>query len=284
LSKPFAGFIRSSLDLFAGMEKAGTVISPPGFVGGASEVYPGHIWNILGGDRTLPKKSTEEGRRARRRILEALGVCGLPSLPTHDQNDACVSALLAAAADGVVPGVIPHAIGSPLLIDRFGVLREGPMVIPRVLPEAADLISCALHDFRFVARSESDVAASARPVGDDVDGTRSGPPAGSPDELLDYLIQKALEGRPHVCTYSWAYLRLFKIPYRRWSQAYAEQVIRVARQTRPRQLPGLGLVRLDAFVVSKSDALPSDGHWPYAHYEREDWERVLGSAVVLERS
>jgi hypothetical protein len=109
-----------------------------------------------------------------------------------------------------------------------------------------------------------------------------GPTPISADDLLDGLILKAIQGHPEVYTYSAAYRRLFKIAYRKWSQAYAARVIEAARQTRPRNLPGLGLVRLDAFVVSKSDGLPSDGHWHCAEYDREDWERVLGGAQMVE--
>jgi hypothetical protein len=63
LGGPYAGFICSSLDIFAALRRAGTRVSRPCFLGGASEVYPGHIWTILAGRRALPKKSTVEGRR-----------------------------------------------------------------------------------------------------------------------------------------------------------------------------------------------------------------------------
>src|SRR5579871_4901672 len=59
LSKPFAGFIRSSLDLFAALKHEGIAISPPVFTGGVCEVYPGHIWTILSARRPLPRKATE---------------------------------------------------------------------------------------------------------------------------------------------------------------------------------------------------------------------------------
>lgn len=74
LSKPFGGFICSSIDLFNALDRHGLAISPPMFVGGVSEVYPGHIWTILSARRPLPQKSTEAGRRVRKCILEALGV------------------------------------------------------------------------------------------------------------------------------------------------------------------------------------------------------------------
>lgn len=64
---------------------------------------------ILSGRRALPNKSTEQGRIGRKKILEALGVSGLPLLPTGDQNDACVAALMAAAAAGKIPGLTATA-------------------------------------------------------------------------------------------------------------------------------------------------------------------------------
>jgi hypothetical protein len=64
--------------------------------------------------------------------------------------------------------------------------------------------------------------------------------------------------------------------------AYALKAIDLACHTRPRELPGLGLVRLDTFIVSKKDGFPSEGYWPVAHHDREEWERVLGSARILD--
>ncbi len=71
-------------------------------------------------------------------------------------------------------------------------------------------------------------------------------------------------------------------PYTKFSQAYARRMIDLACRTRPENPPRLGLVRLDAFIVSKQDGCPSEGYWPAAHYHREDWETVLGSAKVLD--
>ncbi len=141
--RPYAGFLWSSLDLFTSLAREGTQISPPGFVGGVSEVYPGYIWKVLS-DR-IPSKKTKEGRLARKRILEALGVSSLPELPTHDQNDACVAALLAAATDSAIPGVAVKGVGAPLIVDPEGILREGLMVIPLVDAPVRDLINRALE-------------------------------------------------------------------------------------------------------------------------------------------
>ena len=272
LGRPFAGFLCSSLDLFAALTQAGLQISPPGFLGGVSEVYPGHMWRILAG-RSLPKKCSDEGRSVRKRILRALRVSLLPELPTHDENDACVAALMAAAADGVVPGIATRGIGIPLTADTDGTLREGLMVIPEVNDKIRQSISRALQGTPIIDA----VAPNAKPIS----SFHSDTPDSLAEGLLRELIDNALKGNSQVCTYSWAYRHLFNASYDRWSQAYANRVAEVAQRTSLRELPGLGAVRLDAFVVAKDSGLPSHGHWQSAHYDREDWERVLGTATVL---
>ena len=274
LTRPFAGFIRSSLDIFAALRQAGVEISPARFLGGVSEVYPGHIWMILAGRRALPNKSTEQGRIGRKSILEALGVAGLPPLPTHDQNDACVAALMAASADGRVPGLNTIAIGDPLSIDPDGTLREGVMVIPKIASDTRSLIYELLRKVPTI----DVVAADPRKQ----EASDNGLASHRADALLNRLILRALDGRPEVCTYSWAYRYLFNTSYDKWSQAYVNQVVALAERTPPLELPGLGMVRLDSFVVAKNDERPRIGHWKCSRYDSEDWERVLGAAVVLD--
>ncbi len=271
VTKPFGGFICSSLDLFTALAREEIAISPPACIGGVFEVYPGHIWTILSGRRRLPKKATDAGRLARKCLLEALGVCGLPELPTHDQNDACVAATLAAAADNQISGVHLLAIGTSLSIDPDGVLREGPMMIPQLVDWVANRMPHTVGDLHFPESTRPSVVECA-----------SVPVATECDDLLARFIDRAVEGIPEVCTYAWAYRALVNASYGRFSQAYARQVIDLARGTRPRELPGLGLVRLDAFIVAKKDRLPSAGHWPAAHYDREEWERTLGNAKLLD--
>lgn len=271
LGRPFGGYIRSSIELFSAFAQAEFNVSPAGFIGGVSEVYPGNIWGRLA-KRILPKKSTNEGRQARKLILQALGVLDLPDLPTHDENDACIGAVLAAAADGKVPGVSVRGLGLPLVIEAGGTLREGPMVIPEVSEDAQRRIAGALGDIPIVLvtrtrpsrQSASDQAVLERATA-----------------LLDCLIERAREGNAQICTYAWAYRHLFDASYTTWSQAYANQVVSVAQSTAPAELSGLGAIRLDAFVVASKTGLPSDGHWELANYDREDWERVLGTATVL---
>ena len=132
LTRPFAGFIRSSLDIFAALRQAGVEISPARFLGGVSEVYPGHIWMILAGRRALPNKLPSRAGSGERAFSKPLGLQVCRRCRRHDQNDACVAALMAAAADGKVPGLNTIAIGDPLSIDPDGMLREGLMVIPEI--------------------------------------------------------------------------------------------------------------------------------------------------------
>lgn len=274
LVRPFAGFICSSIDLFASLHDAGIRINPSGFTGGVSEVYPGHIWNLICGRHVLPKKSTDRGRLARREILEAIGVVGLPQLPSHDQNDACIAAVMAAAADGSVPGMTARGIGFPLAIGADGVLREGLMVIPDIGDQAARSLARVLTKVPVIGDRPGRTGA----VNPEVPGS----PLDRATALLDQFIIRACEGVPQVCTYSWAYRELFAASYDKFSQAYVRPVIEVAASTPLRELPGLGLVRFDAFVVAKVSGLPGEGHWQPASYDREDWERVLGSALVLD--
>ena len=220
VTKPFAGFICSSLDLFTALKREEIAISTRVFKGGVFEVYPGHIWTILTGRRPLPKKATEAGRVARKCILEALGVCAA-LLPTHDQNDAGVAAVLAAAVDNQVSGVNVVSIGTSLSIDFDGVLREGPMMIPLVMDWAPDRIAQTVRDLHFLESAPPSVVESVSvPIDTDC------------DDLLGHFVAKAVAGNPEVCTYAWAYRALVKASYERFSQAYARKVIALACRTR----------------------------------------------------
>jgi hypothetical protein len=279
LGKPFAGFVRSSVELFAALAAAEFVVSPPQFMGGISEVYPGDIWHRLAG-RTIPKKSTHEGRRARSLILKALGILGLPDLPTHDQNDACVSALMAAAADGKVNGMSVRGIGLPLARDPDGTLREGPIVIPMLSQELRESINEALHALRSVAEqrpasvaTENKVRKTSRPANDSLLEKVITP--------RDYFVRAAQQGDAKICTYAWAYCHIFGESPTIWSQAYARKVLVLAENTPRTELSTLGKVGLDSFIVSSRTGLPGDGHWKSSAYDREEWERVLGTATLL---
>ncbi|ATG90633.1 DUF429 domain-containing protein [Methylomonas koyamae] len=98
---PFQGYIRSSIDLFAGLAGASPNWQLSGlngvgnFEAGLWEVFPGAEWGVLA-KRRLPLKTTIAGRKARRDLFEALRVkFTTQALPTPDQNDALVGAYLA---------------------------------------------------------------------------------------------------------------------------------------------------------------------------------------------
>ena len=213
LGKPFAGFVRSSVELFRAFAEADFSVSPSQFIGGISEVYPGDIWHRLVG-RTIPKKSTREGRRARKLILQAFGIIGLPELPTHDQNDACISALIAAAADSKISVMDVRGIGLPLVRDPNGMLREGPIVIPLPSDELRQTLREALRELQPGAESRSRLPP--------VKGKHRQPSLAVSDSLLekaiavrDDFIRSAKEGTAQICTYAWAYCRLFGESLRR---------------------------------------------------------------------
>lgn len=128
---PYAGFIRSSIEWFAAARGAGLTISPADGRGGVSEYYPAEAWVRLG-QRRLPNKQSAVGRKVRLDLLRRFGVrCSRGAALSHDMLDACLGALLAAAADGVVAGVAVQALGLPLQQGRDG-LREGPIMIPAI--------------------------------------------------------------------------------------------------------------------------------------------------------
>lgn len=124
---PFQGYIRSSIDLFAGL--VGTALWPLAGLNGVSnfdaglwEVFPGAEWVVLA-KRRLPLKTTAAGRQARRSLFEVLEVIfPTQAVPTADQNDALVGAYLAWCVHNrpssvELVGVAPHAAD--------GELREG---------------------------------------------------------------------------------------------------------------------------------------------------------------
>lgn len=279
LGNPFAGFVRSAVELFDAFAVAEFLVSPSEFVGGISEVYPGDIWHRLVG-RTIPKKSTHEGRRARKQILQALGVIDLPELPTHDQNDACISALMAAAADGKVGGMSVRGIGLPLARDPDGTLREGPIVVPLLSQELQESIKEALHELRSGAELWSPPMAAKNRLRK-TSLVASDSSLEKAIALRDYFVRSAKEGNAQICTYAWAFRYLFGESPRKWSQAYAKKVLALAENTPVTEVPTLGKVGLDSFIVASRTGLPGEGHWKRSVYDREEWERVLGTATLL---
>ena len=139
VSGPYAGFVLSSLDLFQRLHAAGVPVSVPGSAGGVWEVYPALLWRrlVLG----LSKKTTVAGVAQRRATLERLGVALGEIGLTHDQLDAAVGALAAAASEGKVPGLALVLLGDPLIVRASGELEEGPMASLQVDRRLRDELS-----------------------------------------------------------------------------------------------------------------------------------------------
>jgi hypothetical protein len=98
---PFQGFIRSSIDFFAGMINSNPQRHLAGLNGveridaDLFEVFPGSEWVVLANCK-LPKKTTIDGRVQRRALFQNLHINFLNAdIPTPDQNDALIGAYLA---------------------------------------------------------------------------------------------------------------------------------------------------------------------------------------------
>jgi len=266
---PFAGYIRSSIELFQALANQNLPIGRQGVTTGVWEVYPGNCWARLAG-QWLPNKSTQIGRECRKRILETCGVQGLPELPTHDQNDACLAALIAAAANGQVQGLTTELVGNDLIVEENGHLREGQMVVPKPTSALRIAITDALN-----------IDPANLPVIVPVTG-------GNPqvlqraNELLDKLIQKLKQGEPYICSYKWAYKHLYQVEIANYLPSHTRCVLVAALETTPQNIEGFGYVSLDSFIVRRDTRLPGDLHFETADYEQEDWELVFGNATLLE--
>jgi len=136
LDRPFAGFIVSSVRLFATLWQSGKfhlhgLPSSSSHEGSLIEVYPGKAWADLAKRTQMlltEKKQRSEGRRQRQRLLEASGIrLSLSSLPTHDQLDAALAALIAFF---FAEGKATEQGTRPFWDDASHVLREGFIVYP----------------------------------------------------------------------------------------------------------------------------------------------------------
>jgi hypothetical protein len=128
--RPFAGFVRTSLDVFGALAALGLEISPPRVGGGVGEAYPAYLWRLLAPG--LAKKTTALGLAQRSALLEAAGVRLEVASASHDQLDAVICALVAAAACGAVRGLTGRTLGDPLSRRADGALEEGPMVVVEI--------------------------------------------------------------------------------------------------------------------------------------------------------
>lgn len=261
-SGPYSGFIRSSLELFAACAAAGVAVGPVDAAGAMAETYPGSNWRRLAPG--LPKKHLRAGRRSRKAVLELLGVGNLPDDPSHDQLDACLCALLAAAADGKVAGIRVQSFGQPLHQSSDGIWREGTIIGIEHAP--------ILHPAP-TQTAAREAAAVPRPSFTDEQRERA-------QALGRELVECCKAGAAQLCTYAWAYQQIFARTPARWSQAYARQVIAIARATPALLLQGLGPVKLDTFIVTSSNHLPSTGHWATAPYTPKQWNVLFAHAQV----
>lgn len=272
---PFAGFIHSSLELFEALHSIGVRISPVAGSRGCGEVYPGDIWAAL--VPGLPKKGTADGDRLRSSLLGLFGLVGLPGSLTHDQNDAAISAVAAAALDGATPGLAAQMVGDALYVDVRGILREGQMV--RLLVTSSGLRRRVQADVAPGVPSQRAAANVGHAVNSRAASDRR--QTWSAADLHACFVDAVNDGHPIIASYSWVYGRLFGSTPRPWSQGHASEVASIAHGTTRRHVHGLGPVALDTFVVSTTTRVPGEGHWPAATYERTAWEHAFVGAQLL---
>jgi len=142
--RPFAGYIRTSIEFFSVL----TALEPSVSLaelnnrdasdGRLFEAYPGAAWRCL--RQGLDSKSTKAGRAQRteilRKILQHLHV-DVPAGLSHDELDAALCAALGLLflerSDSCVPITL---VGEPVRLDEHGNLREGRILMPTkpVLP------------------------------------------------------------------------------------------------------------------------------------------------------
>jgi len=135
LNRPFAGFIVSSVRLFAALWQSRMFHlhgfqAEPAHQATLIEVYPGKAWADLAKRERMPltqRKQRVEGRRQRQRLLEALGVRLSPNSLSHDQLDAALAALIAFR---FAQGMTTQQGAPPFWDDSKKVLREGFIVYP----------------------------------------------------------------------------------------------------------------------------------------------------------
>jgi hypothetical protein len=160
---PFQGYIRSSIDLFAGLLRT----DPPRTLAGLNgvgnleadlwEVFPGAEWVVLA-KRQLPLKTTASGRAARRALFEALQVAfPTPAIPSADQNDALVGAYLASCVHNrssavELVGVVPHTADGEV---REGFILHAGSALGVDLPVTGSPVARG----KTVAYGESDAAS-----------------------------------------------------------------------------------------------------------------------------
>jgi len=135
--RPFAGFIKGSVELFYSLYKSGNfhLFGMDSFSKATSiliEVYPGAAWRVLAGEQLKHKKTPLAGRRERFDLLKSSGITlgnvfNTEKPPTHDQLDAGLAAYIAYL---FVKGMTVDFGTSPFEDNSCRVLREGFIVQP----------------------------------------------------------------------------------------------------------------------------------------------------------
>lgn len=123
-SNPYSSFVRGSVQLFYSLYEDGFKLyrnSEKNFE--ILETYPHSAWRILA-PSTLLKKTTEEGRRERIKILENLGI-SVPENIDHHFLDATICSLTALFAEKRKF----NKFGMDFFEDK-GLLREGWIILP----------------------------------------------------------------------------------------------------------------------------------------------------------
>ncbi len=123
-TKPFAGFVRGSVELAERLVEAGwnPIRNPDDLAPTMLEAYPGATWRKLVA-QPLPHKATRAGIAAREALLRGLGLVFSRAPASHDELDAALCAWLGWQLRRVQAAVVV-TVGTPCF-DRSGRLREG---------------------------------------------------------------------------------------------------------------------------------------------------------------
>lgn len=134
-SKPFAGYLRGNILLFASMLRQGWRLQE-----NLIEVFPGAAWPLFSPVRLMAKQ-VEKGRQQRREILVRCGIQGLPQSLNHDQLDAIMAAYTAfqfSTGKAVLVG-LPWYQDGIQYPGQGEFIREGFIVQPRALEPQGEL-------------------------------------------------------------------------------------------------------------------------------------------------
>lgn len=93
----------------------------------------------------------------------------------------------------------------------------------------------------------------------------------TPQQLFDHLLTQH-----ENATYSSAYAALFGKTAKKWSQAYANQVVSLAAAAGQRTFNGRA-IGLDTLIVAKESGEPSAGHFRGRPYDIMWWRQMFGS-------